>query len=65
MKLITAHKILIATSPVFFLFFALWEFRNYSASGDGWAMGRSLLYLLVAIGFGIYFKNLRRIYKLR
>jgi len=65
MKLITEHKILIASSTVFFLFFALWELRNYSASGETWAMGRSLLYLLVAIGFGIYFKNLRRIYKLR
>ncbi|HTF92086.1 MAG TPA: hypothetical protein VK632_03520 [Verrucomicrobiae bacterium] len=65
MRLITAHKILIASSTVFFLFFALWELRNYSASGETWAMGRSLLYLLVAIGFGIYFKNLRRIYKLK
>jgi hypothetical protein len=43
----------------------LWELRNYSASGETWAMGRSLLYLLVAVGFGIYFKNLRRLYKLR
>ena len=65
MKLIAAHKILIGSSTVFFLFFALWELRNYSASGESWAMGRSLLYLLVAIGFGIYFKNLRRIYKLK
>jgi hypothetical protein len=65
MRLITAHKILIASATVFFLFFALWELRNYSASGETWAMGRSLLYLLVAVGFGIYFKNLRRLYKLR
>jgi hypothetical protein len=65
MRLITAHKILIASSTIFFFFFALWEFRNYSASGEAWAVGRSLLYLLVAIGFGIYFKNLGRLYKLR
>ena len=65
MKLITAHKILIASSTVFFLFLSLWELRKYSASSDSWAMGRSLLYLLVAVGFGIYFKNLRRLYKLR
>ena len=65
MRLITAHKILIASSTVFFLFFSLWELRNYSAGGDGWAIGRSLLYLIVAIGFGIYLKNLRRLYKLR
>lgn len=65
MKLITAHKILIASATVFFLFFALWEFRNYSAAGESWSLGRSLLYLLVAVGFGVYFKNLRRLYKLR
>ncbi|HVO93138.1 MAG TPA: hypothetical protein VMT22_09875 [Terriglobales bacterium] len=65
MKLITAHKILIASATVFFLFFALWELRNYSTTGESWALGRSLLYLLVAVGFGVYFKNLRRLYKLR
>ncbi|MGH7873867.1 MAG: hypothetical protein ACREQO_16815, partial [Candidatus Binatia bacterium] len=62
MKLITAHKILIASSTVFFLFLSLWELQSYFASSDSWAMGRSLLYLLVAIGFGIYFKNLPRLY---
>jgi hypothetical protein len=65
MKLITAHKILIGSATVFFLFFALWEFRNYDDKGDSWAMARSVLYLLVAVGFGIYLKNLGRLYKLR
>lgn len=65
MKLITAHKILIGSATVFFLFFALWEFRNYADSGDSWAMARSVLYLLVGVGFGIYLKNLGRLYKLR
>lgn len=65
MKLITAHKILISSATVFFFFFALWELRNYSDSGESWAMARAILYLVVAIGFGIYLKNLRRLYKLR
>jgi hypothetical protein len=65
MKLITAHKILIASAAVFFVFFAFWEWRNYTALGEGWAVVRAVLYLLVAVGFGIYFKNLGRLYKLK
>ena len=37
MKLLTAHKILITSAVVFFVFFSGWEYRNYSA-GD--ASGR-------------------------
>jgi cell division protein FtsW (lipid II flippase) len=63
MKLITAHKILIGSATVFFIFFALWELNRYANSNDIWAMTRSILYLLVALGFGIYLKNLKRWYK--
>ena len=63
MKLLTAHKILISSSVIFFIFFAGWEFRNYSHTGDAWAIGRSGLYLMVALGFGVYLKNLKRWYK--
>jgi hypothetical protein len=62
MRLITAHKILIGSAMVFFVFFALWELNRYSGSNDIWAMARSLLYLLVALGFGVYLKNLKRWY---
>jgi hypothetical protein len=62
MRLITAHKILIGSATVFFIFFALWELNRYANSNDTWAMARSLLYLLIALGFGIYFKNLKRWY---
>ena len=62
MKLLTAHKILISSAVVFFVFFALWEYRNY-ARGDGWAVWRSCLYFIVALGFGVYLKNLKRWYK--
>jgi|GEM_PF-503738 len=65
MKLITAHKILISSAAVFFCFFAGWEFRNYSTSGEIWAVARSALYLAVAIGFAVYLKNLRHLYKLK
>ena len=63
MKLITAHKILISSAIIFFIFFAFWELRNYAASNDGWSVLRAVLYFLVAIGFGVYFKMLKRWYK--
>jgi hypothetical protein len=62
MKLLTAHKILISSAVVFFVFFAFWEFGNY-AKGDSWAVWRSGLYFVVALGFGVYLKNLKRWYK--
>jgi hypothetical protein len=65
MKLITAHKILIASAIIFFVFFAWWEARNYAQTAAGWAAVRAILYLLVAVGFGVYFKNLKRFYKLK
>ena len=63
MTLLTAHKILISTAVVFFFGFALWELRNYIDTGNLWATFRSVLYLLVSIGFGIYLKSLKYWYK--
>ena len=63
MKLITAHKILIASATVFFLFFSLWELSRYSGNDDFWAMVRSGLYFVVALGFVIYLKNIKRLYR--
>jgi hypothetical protein len=63
MKLLTAHKILISTAAVFFFLFGLWELRNYFNAADAWAVFRGLLYMLVGVGFGVYFKNLDRLYK--
>jgi hypothetical protein len=63
MRLLTAHKILISTAAVFFFFFGLWELRNYFNTGEAWAVFRAVLYLLVAVGFGLYFKNLDRLYR--
>ena len=59
MRLITAHKILIGTSVVFFIFFSGWELTNYFAAGGGWALARSVLYLGVAVGFAVYFRSLK------
>ena len=59
MKLMTAHKILIGTSIVFFIFFSWWELRNYLAADNVWALARSVLYFGVAVGFAVYFRSLR------
>jgi hypothetical protein len=59
MTLLTAHRILISTAVVFFFGFALWELRNYFQSGSLWASIRSLLYLLVAVGFAFYLRSLK------
>ena len=59
MKLITAHRILIGTSIVFFVFFSGWELTNFFVAGQGWALARSVLYLGVAVGFAIYFRTLK------
>lgn len=61
--LLIVHKILISSAVIFFIFFALWELRNYFDANDSWALFRTLLYFLVAIGFGVYLKNLKRWYK--
>jgi len=60
MTLLTAHRILISTAVVFFFGFALWELRNYFDAGNLWAISRSILYLLVSVGFGVYLKSLKR-----
>jgi hypothetical protein len=60
MRLLTAHKILIATAVIFFFGFALWELRNYFASDSAWALARTGLYLAVAAGFGVYLRHFGR-----
>lgn len=60
MSLLTAHKILITTTVVFFFGFALWELRNYTQSGETWASIRAILYLLVSVGFWFYLRSLKK-----
>jgi hypothetical protein len=63
MTLLTAHRILISTAIVFFVFFAVWELNRYLATNSGWACGRAVLYFLVAGGFSIYLRSLKRWYR--
>ncbi|HWP58939.1 MAG TPA: hypothetical protein VNL14_13685 [Candidatus Acidoferrales bacterium] len=63
MTLLTAHRILISAAIVFFVFLALWELNQFWKTGEIWASARSVLYLIVAGGFGLYLKFLRRWYR--
>ena len=63
MTLLTAHRILISAAIVFFLFLSLWELNNYLKTKDIWACLGALIYLLVAGGFGVYLKSLKRWYR--
>lgn len=59
MQIKTAHKILIASAIAFFIFFGVWQFRSYARTGEAWPLVGGILSVLVAIGFGIYFRSLR------
>jgi len=58
--LLTAHKILITTAIVFFFGFAAWEFKDYLDTANRWSMLGAAFYLLVAVGFCLYFRSLKK-----
>jgi len=62
MRLVTAHRILIAASVVFFLGFSIWQLSRYFVSGDGWGLIQGIIYFLVAGGFAMYFVNIKKWY---
>ncbi len=60
MRIMTAHKILISTAAVFFVFYGGWELLRYARTSDVWALLRGFVALLVAVALGVYFAYLRR-----
>ena len=59
MRLLTAHRILIATAIAFFAFSSFWEFTGASGTGGGaWGLARGAVSLLAAAGLGAYFLTL-------
>ena len=56
-RLMTAHRILIATAILFFLGYAGWEIAGTS-SGRG-TPGRAALSTLGALALGLYFRSLK------
>ncbi|HEY1267793.1 MAG TPA: hypothetical protein VGH16_11100 [Candidatus Binatia bacterium] len=60
MRLLTAHKILITTAVVFFFGFAAWEFKDYLDTANRWSIAGAVFYFLVAVGFSIYLRSLKK-----
>ena len=65
MSIVTAHKILITTSIIFFLFYAGWEIRNYPDPGGVWALVRGIISAVAACGLAIYLRYFLKSPRLR
>lgn len=61
MKLITAHRILIAAGIAFFLFYALFQTRLFvtQAGGVG-ALVQAVVSAAVVVGLILYYRSLKR-----
>jgi hypothetical protein len=59
-RLITAHRILIAAGIAFFLFYALVEARVWLRTGSGAALAQAVFAPLIAFGFAIYYRSLAK-----
>ena len=59
MKLITAHRILIAAGIVFFLFYAVFQWRLYGRTGALGSALQAAVSAAVAVGLVVYFRRLR------
>jgi hypothetical protein len=57
MRLMTAHKILIASAVVLFAFFGLFEIRSFAATGSLTDLASGVFGLAVAVGFGLYLRT--------
>ena len=60
MKLITAHKILIASGVGFFVFFGIHRIAAYRSDGDPTALATAAGGLLAAVGLAIYYRSIGR-----
>lgn len=58
--MVNFHRLLISTAIAFCLFFAVWGFREYRATGTTWAIASCVAFALFAVGFSIYLAFLKR-----
>jgi len=60
-KLITAHRILIAAGIAFFIFYALFQARLFVARDGGTgAIVQAVLAAAIAIGLVVYYRSLKQ-----
>ena len=60
MKLITAHRVLIAAGIAFFAFYALLQARLFAARGGADAAVQAVIAVVVVVGLIVYYRSLRR-----
>jgi hypothetical protein len=59
-RLITAHRILIAAAIAFFLFYAGFHLRRYVASGDGLVLAQVVGAVVIAALLVLYYRSLAK-----
>jgi hypothetical protein len=59
-RLITAHRILIAAGIAFFLFYAFFQGRRYLALGEGAALTQAIASIAVAMLLTLYYRGLAK-----
>ncbi len=60
MRIMIAHKILIAAAAAFFVFYGGWEIFHAARRGHAWGLARGLVALAVAAALWFYFAHLLR-----
>ncbi len=65
MSIRTAHKILITTAIAFFLFYAVWEIRDYPNPGGMGALLRGIVSGAAAVGLALYLRYFLKSLRLR
>ena len=60
MRLITAHRVLIGAGIVFFVVYAAIQLKMFLASGGGASLAQAIVSVVIAVGFVIYYRSLRR-----
>jgi hypothetical protein len=59
-RLITAHRILIAAGIGFFILYALIETRAWMRTGSSGALAQAIVSPLIAVGFVVYYRSLAK-----
>jgi hypothetical protein len=57
-KLITAHRILIAAGIAFFAFYAVFQVRRFQAGDGAPAVVQAVIAAAVAVGLAVYYRSL-------
>ncbi len=60
MRLITAHRILIAAGIALFVFYAGFQLRVFVRNGAAVALAQAVVSAAIAVGFVVYYRTLRR-----